>query len=59
MAGSFGEALAKGVPIVMTSSDGSRVPQVICEPGKECQALETMEKMGLIELVRPCEGKRP
>lgn len=59
MAGSFGEALAKGIPVVLTASDGSRVPQVICEPGKECQALETMQKMGLIDLIRPRAGKQP
>lgn len=59
MAGSFGEALAKGVPIVLTFSGVSRIPQVICEPGKERQALETMEKMRLIELVRPKEGLQP
>ena len=51
MAGSFSEALEMGVPIVLTSKDG--IPQVICEPGKERQALETMQKLGLIKLVRP------
>ena len=56
MAGSIGEALAKGVPVVMTAKDGTGIPEVICGEGKGDQALETMEKMGLIKLVRPQES---
>ena len=57
MTKSFGEALANGVPIIFTR-EGS-CPEVICEPGKESQALETMEKMGLIKLLRPHKGTIP
>ena len=52
MAKSLGEALAEGVPVVFTKLDGS-VPDVVCEPGKELQALELLEKMGRIKLIRP------
>ena len=57
MAKSLGEALAKGQPVVFTIE--GRPHQVVCEPGKEREALELMEKMGLILLMRPDEGKRP
>ena len=54
---SFGEALVKGNPVVMTWKKGiKRVPQVICRYGKEKEALELMADMKLIELVRPVKG---
>lgn len=49
--GSIGGALAAGIPVIFTSKDSK--PQVICREGREREALETMSKMGLIELVRP------
>ena len=54
---SLGEALATGVPVVFTFKD--RVPDVVCEPGKEMEALETLHKMGIINLMRPRDGKQP
>ena len=57
MAKSFGEVLAKGVPIVFLRKGD--VPEVICEPGKEAEALDTMEKMNLIKVVRPRQAKQP
>ena len=57
MARSLGEALATGVPVVFTAKD--KVPDVVCEPGKELQALETMHKMGIINLMRPRNGRQP
>lgn len=54
---SLGGAMALGVPIVFTAK--GRKPEVVCEPGKEAQALETMEKMGLITLLRPHKGDEP
>lgn len=49
MAKSFGEALAKGEPVIMTFE--GKVPEVILQEGREKEALETMEKMGLIKLM--------
>lgn len=49
--------MAKRQPVVFTAKD--RIPQVLCEPGKEREALEMMDKMGLILLLRPDEGRRP
>ena len=57
MAKSIGGALQEGQPVVFTLT--GRVPQVICEPGKEREALELMEKMKLIELLRPVDGRKP
>ena len=48
----MGGALAQGIPVVFTAADG-RKPDVICEPGKEKEALELLEKMGIITLSRP------
>ena len=42
--------LVKGNPVVFTGGD---IPEVVCEPGKEKEALELMVKMNLITLVRP------
>ena len=55
---SLGEACAGGVPVVFTSATGE-IPEVVCEPGKECQALETLAKMGLIKLRRPVNPRQP
>ena len=49
MAKSFGGAIAEGVPVVMTRQNG--VPEVMMRVGKEKEALETLEKMGLIKIV--------
>jgi acetyl-CoA acetyltransferase len=49
MAKSFGGAIASGVPVVMTGKD--RVPEVMMQVGKEKEALEMLEKMGLIKIV--------
>ena len=57
MAKSIGEALVKGVPIVFTVKD--RIPEVVCEPGKEREALELLDKLKLIRLMRPDDGRRP
>jgi hypothetical protein len=58
MAKSLGGALKEGSPVVFTRKEGGK-PQVVCEPGKEREALELMAKMGLIELMRPDDGRRP
>jgi hypothetical protein len=57
MAKSIGEALAKGVPIVFTGK--GRIPEVVCEPGKEAQALDILEKMDIIKILRPHDGRQP
>lgn len=57
MAGSIGEAMIKGVPIVFRIE--GRVPEVVCEPGKEAEALELLHKLKLIQLMRPDDGRRP
>jgi len=49
---STGKALIKGMPVVFTCSDG-RLPNVVCEPGKEKEALELLERMSIITLSRP------
>ena len=54
---SVGEALAKGQPVVFTGE--GRLPEVVCEKGKEKEALELMEKMELITLVRPVRKSVP
>ena len=59
MAKSMGEALSKGIPVVFTRESTHQVPEVICEPGKEREALELLQNMGLIEIVRPQDGRKP
>ena len=54
---SIGEALMKGVPVVFTVK--GRAPEIVCEPGKELEALELLDKMKLIVLMRPDDGRRP
>lgn len=49
MAKSLGGALAAGQPVVFTIS--GRPPEVMCQPGKELEALELLDKMGLIKLL--------
>ncbi len=51
MAKSLREALVTGRPVIFTGE--GHVPQVVCEIGKEREALELMQKFKLIELVRP------
>lgn len=51
---SLGGALARGIPVVFTGEN--QLPQVVCIPGKEKEALELMDKMGLIKLIRPVKG---
>lgn len=46
-----------GVPVVLTAAGEKH--SVICEPGKELEALELLEKMGIIKLMRPENGRRP
>lgn len=51
----LGKALASNVPVVFVR-DNSRPqlsPLVVCEKGKEAEALDMMEKMGLIERLTP------
>ena len=57
MSMSMGEALAKGIPVVFTVE--GRLPEVVCEEGKEKEALELMEKMKLITLTRPVRMSKP
>jgi hypothetical protein len=60
---SFGEALAKGVPIVLANKKhvkGSKTVdlpiQVISPSGKDGEVLDLMEKMGIITRVVPEKG---
>jgi len=55
MAKSLGGTLKEGQPVVFTCP--GRPHQVVCEPGKEREALELMEKMKLIVLMRPVDGR--
>lgn len=55
MAKSLGGALKEGRPVVFTRE--GHPPEVVCEPGKEREALELMEKMKLIVLMRPADGR--
>lgn len=57
MAKSIGEALVKGVPVVFRIE--GRVPEVVCEPGKEREALDLLDKLGIVKLLRPDDGRRP
>lgn len=57
MAKSIGEAISIGTPIVFTR-DGM-VPEVVCEPGKEKEALDLMHQLKLILLIRPQAGNKP
>jgi len=54
--------MAKGIGsiggAVVFTKDGD-VPEVVCEFGKEPEALELLDRMGLIELMRPDDGRRP
>ena len=50
---SMGGALAGGVPVVLTSQNPGSIPMVVCEFGKEAEALETMDKMGIVRVLRP------
>ena len=54
---SMGKALVEGKPVVFTGED--RLPEVVCEEGKEKEALELMEKMELITLIRPVRESVP
>lgn len=54
---SIGEALMKGVPVVFTVK--GRAPEIVCEPGKEKEALELLDKMGIVKMMRPGDGRRP
>lgn len=47
---SLGGALAMGIPVIFQSDKGI---EVVCEHGKEAEALDTMEKMGIIKIMRP------
>lgn len=51
---SVGTALAQGTPVVFTSE--GRVPQLVCEPGKELEGLELLEKKGIVTILRPQNG---
>lgn len=51
MAKSFGEALATGKPVVLTSRDD--IPMVICRVDAEADALKLLHDMKLVNLVRP------
>ena len=39
----MGEAMAKGFPIVFTTE--GRKPEIVCEPGKEAQAVSILNKV--------------
>jgi len=54
---SMGKALIDGKPVVFTGAD--RLPEVVCEEGKEKEALELMVKMELITLTRPVRESVP
>jgi hypothetical protein len=54
---SVGTALAQGTPVIFTRDGG--VPQLVCEPGKEVEALELLEAKGLIIRLTPHNGKQP
>ena len=47
---SFGEALLKGKPVVLQNKIK---PEVICVKGKGDEALELLQELGLIRLLRP------
>lgn len=50
---SMGEALMKGDPVVLRSGRKGSVPGVVCGEGREKDALELLEKLGLIRIMRP------
>ena len=54
---SMGKALVDGKPVVFTGED--RLPEVVCEEGKEKEALELMVQMKLITLIRPVRMDKP
>jgi hypothetical protein len=54
---SVGKALVEGQPVVFTGE--GRLPEVVCEEGKEKEALELMVKMELITLTRPVRESVP
>lgn len=55
-AGSMGGAFMSGIPVIMTG--GGKI-RVICRPGKEKEALEMMDEMKIIQLMRPEMGTLP
>lgn len=54
---SVGTALAQGTPVVFTGD--KRIPQLVCEPGKEREGLELLEKQGIVVILRPQNGNLP
>ena len=49
MAKSFGGAIMEGVPVIMMGGKG-KVPEVMCRANKKAEALDMLEKMGLITI---------
>jgi len=56
MAKSFGGAIAEGTPVVITGK--GMVPEVMMREGKEKEALEMLDKMGLIKIILVPENAR-
>jgi len=52
MANSFGGALKSGEPVVLTSvaPNPETAPMLILQEGKEKEALDILEKMGIIKI---------
>jgi hypothetical protein len=57
MSMSVGSALAEGKPVVFTGE--GKLPEVVCEEGKEKDALELLVKMDIIKLMRPVRKSVP
>lgn len=48
---SLGGALSSGIPVIFTYKD--KCPEVVCNKGKEADALELLSKMGIIKIIQP------
>lgn len=58
MAESFGGAIKEGGPVVTMSRMGG-IPQVFLIPGRELQALELLDKLGVIKIGYIQDGRMP
>ena len=51
-AGSLGGAMARGLPVVFTSKESGRKPQLLVKDGDEKKAIKLLADMGVIELMK-------
>jgi hypothetical protein len=60
MATSFSGALMESQPVVFTSNGLKNIPKILCRESKKAEALDLLDKMGLIEiLIVPDEPSKP